>query len=385
MAANTATGTTQEAKLHSIRSAMVVPANPVPHSSVSVVAMDLFGNFLVNSVEEAKEFGNVLVGWDSIPKFSAEALNNKEGIVPNDHRVDFPINGKMATMTLLPGTYYTKKDGQPMRRFPGVKEQQVEQALIHQATIQSEEETKDGHTSYFVTFTINGLGRQLKAMGATMSNAQIRQSLDVLSSSVMTLTYGDNLKLDRREPIIPSFERNNNSKDGNNGDDIWRVKLHSLIVQSILKVTYRQYPIGQLKDYSPVGAALMRRIHYIMTNVSEGMPYKFTVKEMKMITAGLSHNRLSGSMMAIKKELERMQADNYLVRFTVDDIFPEVRGRGRPVPTDYRFTLYPGPQWIKNMKAGSMRQAVTEQRLGLPRSKRQERQEQMMLGFEATS
>jgi len=369
----------QESKLHTVKSEVFVPAKAVSPDSVAIVALDLFGSFLTNSPEEAKRFGNVLVGWDQIPKFSAEGLNNKEGIVPNDHRVGFRISGQEAKLTLFPGTFYPKKGGKPMRRFPGVKEQLVEQALIHHATIQAEEQTINGDTSYFVTFTINALGRQLSAMGSTMSNVQIRQALDVLSSSVMTLSYGDDLKLDNRDTILPSFDRNNKSKDGNNGDDIWRVKLHSLVVQSILKVTYRQYPIGQLKHYSPVGAALMRRIHYIMTNVSPDTPYKFTVQEMKLVTAGLNHVRLSGSMQAIKKELERMQADNYLVRFTVEDIFPTVRGRGRPVPIDYRFTLYPGSEWIKNMKAGFKRQAITEQRLNLPRSKRDERQEQMIL------
>lgn len=372
----------QEAKLHTIHTPVFVPAKPVDPDKASVVALDLFGSFLVNSPEEAKGFGNVLVGWDQIPKFSAEHLNNKDGQVPNDHSVNFRISGQEAKLTLFPGTFYPKKGSKPMRRYPGVKEQQVEQALIHHATIQAEEQTMNGDTTYYVTFTINALARWLKAMGSTMSNTQIRQALDVLSSSVMTLSYGEDLKLDNRDTILPSFDRNNNSKDGNNGDDIWRVKLHKIIVQSILKVTYRQYPIGQLKHYSPVGAAIMRRIHYIITNVSEGQPYKFTCQEMKMVTAGLNHVRLSGSMQAISKELERMKGDDYLESYTVEEIFPEVRGRGRPTPIDYRFTLYPGPEWIKNMKAGSMRQNITEQRLSLARSKRPDRHNQLLLSID---
>lgn len=373
---------TPEARLYGIHDVVLVPTKPVTAANQPVAALDLFGSFLVNNTEQAKRYGNVLVGWDQIPKFSAEHLNNKDGQVPNDHSVDFRIGSQQARLTLFPGTFYPTKTSKPMRRYPGVKEQMVEQALIHHAIVQAEEQTVNGNTSYFVTFTVNALGRQLKAMGSTMSYTQIRQALDVLSSSVMTLSYGNDLTLDNRDTILSSFDRNNLSKTiGNNGDDIWRVRFHALIVQSILQVTYRQYPINQLKDYSLVGAALMRRIHYILTNVSEEQPYQFTAKEMKMITAGLNYVRLAGSMQAIRKELERMQADQYLMRFTVEEIFPQVRGRGRPVPIDYRFTLYPGPQWIKNMKAGSMRQNIIEQRLGHPRSKRLERHEQMMLSF----
>mgnify|MGYP003602910078 CR=1 FL=1 len=366
----------EEVKLYKATGPVVIPGKPIAPGELPVQALDLFGSVLTNSVEDVKNYGNVFVAWEQIPKFAADSLNNKEGVVPNDYSTPFNILKKEAKITLFPGTCYEK--GKSIRRYPGVKEQQVEQALINHSLAQNEEQTVNGFTSYFVTFTINAISRRLKDMGSSMSNVQIRQALDVLSSSVMTLTYGEDHTRDNRDTIISSFDRNANAKDGNNGDDIWRVRLHPLIVQSILQVTYRQYPIDKVKHYSPVGGALLRRIFFIMTNVSEENPYKFTVLELKKIIAGLTHVRLSGSMIAIKKELDRMITDRYLDRYVMDEIFPVKRGRGRPVPIDYRFTLYPGPDWIKNMKAGSLRQSLTEQRLGLPRSKRPER-EQMVL------
>ncbi|MCO8164188.1 hypothetical protein NJC38_18725 [Pseudomonas sp. 21LCFQ010] len=285
-----------------------------------------------------------------LPRFAAEHLNSKDGQVPNDHSVDFRVNGRAARLTLVPGTFYPTKTSKPMRRYPGVKEQLVEQSLIQHAALQ--EQMANGDTSSSVNFTINALGRQLKAMGSTMSNTQIRQALDVLSSTVMMLSYGDDLQLEHRGTLLSAFGRNTlSTAGGNNGDDIWCVKFHALIAESIFNVNSRQCPVDRLKHYSPVGAALLRRIHCI--EASGRKPYQFTVQEMKMIAAGLSHIRLAGSMQAIRKELERMQADHYLTCFAVEDVFPPVRGRGRPVPIDYRVTLYPGPQWIKNMKAGS--------------------------------
>lgn len=365
-------GVQQELRLYSATDTiLVVPGKPAPQDHGPVVALDLFGSFLVNSNDEARGVSNVLVGWDQIPKYSADHLNNKEGVVPNDYSVEFSINERPGKVTLFPGTYYPKLGSAPMRRYPGVREQQVEQALILLATLQAEEETINGETDYYVTFTLNGIARRLKDMGSTMSKAQIRQALEVLSSTIMTIESAS--KKGYREPILPAFARNLASLQGNNGDDIWRVKLHRIVVKSILMVTYRQYPIGKLRGYSPVGAALLRRIHYILPNVSEGIPYKFTVTEMKLVTAGLTHVRLSGSKDAIVKELEQMLEDRFLTRYTVEDIFPSERRRGRPTPTDYRFTLYPGPEWIKNMKAGAKRQELAEQRLKLARSQRNER------------
>ena len=299
--------------------------------------------------------------WQQIPRFAAECLNNKHGQVPNDHSVDFHINGRKARLTLLPGTFYPTKTSPPMRRYLGVNEQLVEQALIHHAIAFAGRRQIPLDVSGFITFTVNALGRQLKAMGSTLSNTQIRQALDVLSSAVITLSYGDDLALDSRYTLLSSFGRNNQSTaPGNNGHDIWCGKVHALTAQSMLRLEARQFWIGQLQDYSPVGAALVRHIHYVETRVSEKQPYTFMLQEMKGVTAGLNHVRLAGSMQAVRTELERMQVHGYLASFTVEEIFPRMRGRGRPVPIDCRVTLFPGPQWIKNMKAGPRLQGITE-------------------------
>lgn len=372
----------EEVTLYKPTGRVTVPGKPINPSQLPAQALDLFGSVLTNSVEDVKNFSNVFVMWEQIPKYAAGNML-KEGHVPNDFSLPFNIAHQEAKITLLPGTFYEK--GVPMRRYPGTKEQSVEQALIRISRSQNEEQTVNGYTSYFVTFTINALRRELAQTNNTMSHVQIRQSLDVLSSTVMTISYGDGGKRDNRDTIISSFDRNNMSADGGNGDDLWRIKLHPLIVQSIMQVNYRQYPVDKMKHYSPVGSQLLRRIFFIMTNVSLDNPYTFTVAELKRIIAGLNHVRISGSMIVIQKELERMITDNYLDRYVMDDIYPIKRGRGRPVPIDYRFTLYPGPEWIKNMKAGSKLQSIAEQRLGLARSKRPEREAQMLLGFEATN
>lgn len=326
-----------------------MPRRPVIQPAQRTVVLDLFDVGLVNGPEGSKRYGNTCTGWDELPKFFAEHLNNKDGQVPNSHSVDFQLNGQRTKITLFPGTFYPSKTSKPLRRYPGVKEQLVEQALIDHAAHQVEGTAINNMASRDVTFSINALARRLKAMGSTMSNTQIRQALEVLSSTVMTLSYGDDLKMDNRDTLLSSFGRNNPANPlGNNGNDTWCVRLHTLAAQWIANVLSCHYFLGQLKGYSPVGAALLRRIHYIAVPGSEEQPYRFTVQKMKMTTAGLNHVRLSGSMQLIRKELERMQADHYLARFIVEEIFPAVRGRGRPVPIDYRFTLYPGPRWIKS-------------------------------------
>lgn len=366
----------ENAVLHGHDDRFVLPVKPVEPHLKAQEALRLFGSFLCNSAEEARELGNVIMIWEQIPKFAAEYLNNAEGDVPNDCVIEFSLGDRPAKLTLFPGTFYPKKKGAPpRRRFPGVREQAVEQALIHQACIQAEEQTVNGHTSYFVSFTINALGRTLKQMGSTLSSSQIREALEVLSSSVMTIEHGTDLIYDNRETILPRFDRNKQSRfTGNNGDDLWRVKLHDLIGHSIKHATYKQFPFAAMKNYSPQGAFLLRRMHFIKANVSEVAPYMFKLSEIQRLTPGLSHVRLSTSLAALSRELDKMVAEGLLDHYEVENVFPARRTRGRPTPCDFDITLFPGREWIKNMKAGAVRLNVVERRLGLPRSARQQRQ-----------
>lgn len=340
-----------------------------------IEALRLFQGFLCNSELERQGLGNVIALWEQIPKFSGEHLNTKDGSVPNDHVIDFTIGDQAARVTLFPGTYYpNRKSSKPMRRFPGVKEQAVEQAIIHHACLQAETHSVKGEVAYYVKFSITGLGRTLKLMGSTLSNTQIREALEVLSSSIMTIGSGENLINDKRDPILPGFERNKDELEVSNGDDVWKVKLHPLIAHSILNVTYRQFPMGITKHYSPPGAYLIRHMHYIVPNISTSTPFSFQLSEMKRLTAGLNHVRIAGSMAAVRKELDKMKVDGLLEDYIVDEIFPARRPRGRPTPIDYEITLFPGKEWIKNVKAASAKVTVSEQSLGLPRSERQQRQ-----------
>lgn len=351
-----------------------VPGKTKPEDR-PIQALNLFQGLLCNSPEQREALGNVIMAWEQIPKFCAEHLNTREGIVPNDFVINFNIWDKPAKMTLFPGTYYPKRKGAtPMRRYPGVKEQAVEQALIHHACLQAEAQTVNGTTEYYVTFSLNSLAKILKSMGSTMSHGQIREALEVLSSSIMTIAYGEDLIKDNRDSILPSFDRNRADNTGENGNDQWRVKLHSLIAHSILNVTYRQFPLGLVKRYTPAGAYLIRLMHFVIPNVSFVKPLSFNLAAMKPFTPGMNHVRLAGSLAALQKEFDKMIEDGLLDKVEIVEIFPERRPRGRPVPIDYHITLFPGDEWIKNVKAASTRMGVSEQSLGLPRSERQQRQ-----------
>lgn len=353
-----------------------------PPAVRDVEALRLFQSFLCNGEEERSQLSNVIMLWESIPKYSAEQFNStrREGSLPNAHEVDFRIADYPFRLTLFPGTYYpNRKDAEPLRRFPGAREQAVEQALIHLACDQAEMHRENGETLYRVQFSIRDLSRVLKEMGSTLSHAQIRQALEVLSSAIMTITAGDDQRaIDRRHPILPSFERTRKGKENvSQGHDVWWVQLHPLVSHAIRNVTYRQYPLSHTLGFPPFASYLIRQMHYLAPNISPEYPFTFSLQVLRTTTPGLNHKRLSGSIKALDRELEKMKETGMIESFETVEIFPKKRPRGRPSPIDVEFTLYPGKDWIAHVMAGSKRLSETERTLGLPRSKRKERQEML--------
>ncbi|WP_455233089.1 hypothetical protein [Geopseudomonas aromaticivorans] len=346
-------------------------------------ALRLFQSFLCNSEEERNRLSNVIGLWELVPKFSAEHLNSKSGIVPNDHKIDFEISGHPFRLTMFPGTYYTKAgDSEALRRYPGAREQAVEGALIHIACGQAEAHQVDGKTRYSVRFSTRDVARTLKMMGSTLSNGQIREALEVLSSTIMTISnvpVGNQAHYEIREPILPSFERVSSKGAEAQGYDVWSAQMHPLVTHAIRNVNYRQYPIFMTKEFAPFATYLIRQMHYMAPNISGSHPFSFRISSLRGTAPGLNHKKVGDSIKAMNKELERMQADGFVSRFECLEIFPAQRKVGRPTACDAEFTLYPGREWVKHVMAGSKRMDVTERSLGLPRSKRSERQFELPL------
>lgn len=349
----------------------------IPPEQRETEALTLFQSFLCNSEEERSGLSNVIMLWEQVPRFAGEALNSKDQAeLPNHFEKKFAIAGQSFSVTIFPGTYYPSKTQKTktLRRFPGVREQAVEQALIHLACEQAEVQKVDGQVHYCVRFSIRDLARVLKSMGSSQSHGQIREALEVLSSAIMTLTAEGQTSADERIPILPSFKRRHSEESVRSGTDVWSVQLHPMVSHAIKNATYRQFPIAHTKEFKPYTAYLIRQMYFVAPNISPKHPFSFHLKALRETTPGLNHQRLSGSLKALEKELKKMVDMGLLVEYAVERIYPKRRQRGKPTPIDAIITLYPGNDWVKHVMAGSKRLSVAEQSLGLPRSQRDKRQ-----------
>lgn len=344
-------------------------------------ALSLFQSFLCNPSEDRGNLSNVILLWEQIPRFTGDRLNRKKEL-PNEWTTTFEINGHPFQLSILPGTYHKVQNGEKtaVRRYPGIREQAVEQALIQIASDQAQCSEEDGTTHYYVHFSIRQLAIRLKAMGSTMSHGQIRAALEVLNSANMGLSVLSGKRTIReRTPIIPLFRQRYDDEDRAAGTDEWVVRLHYIITHAIRNVTYRQFPIHEIRGYRPFGAHLIRKMFFDAPNISRQHPYTFSMMALSQETPGLDQSRFYNQFKSLKNELDKMVNEDLITHYDADLQYANTRCRGRPSPYDAEVTLYPGERWIKAVKSASKRQMLSEQVLGLPRSQRSMRQQNLPL------
>jgi|TARA_R110001606_G_scaffold66971_1_gene153650 hypothetical protein len=355
----------------------------IPAPDRDVGALQLFQSFLCNNEDEAAGLSNVLTLWELIPKYTADQLNYLD-VLPNDYQTDFTIYNNKFKLTVFPGTYYPKGpknksdvEAAPKRRFPGFREQVVEQALIHLATQQARAELVNNKVSYYVTFSIRELYSVLRSMGRSQSHYQIREALEVLTSSIITIKSSGGTETTSRYPIVPSFSNTSSADELVKGRDVWKIALHPLVINAIQNSTYRQYPLAPSVPLAGFAAYLLRQMFFSAPNISGAHPLKVSLLDLSSRTPGLEMKTMRASINAMIRELDKMRDGGLLEEYEVIEILPKRKGRGRPAPVDAEFVLYPGTSWIRDVKAGSKRLALTEKALGLARSQRDSRQKSL--------
>jgi hypothetical protein len=121
-------------------------------------------------------------------------------------------------------------------------------------------------------------------------------------------------------------------------------------------------------------AYLQRQMHYAAPNISCDNPLVIKLSDLRNRTPGLNHKSVITAIKVVEHELNKMQNIGLVTTFETKEVFPRRPGRSRPSPIDAEFTLFPGTDWVKHVKAGHKRLTVTERALGLGRSQRAVRQ-----------
>lgn len=345
-------------------------------------ALTLFRAMLYNKADDRELISNAISIWDVLPRFAAERLNQKEQL-PDTFESEFELGNERCKLVLTPGTSYrmqhknnklSVEPGSSTRRYPGGREQSVEQALIKIACDQAEaKKLEDGETVYTVGFSIKRLQDVLRTFGSTYKHSQIREALDILSSTMMTVYDSDGIHI-RRHPMMPGFDCiSPNGRANTSPTAQWVAQLHPIVSNSIRNAAYRQFNLSQLCGRKSYGAYLLKQIVLHATNISTEIPHRIRYSELRQLTSGLNYARPRDGIDYLERELKQMVSTGCLSHYQREDQRVKKAGGGRPAIVDATFILYASPDLITQIKRASRRQEITEQHLLLPRSQRSQR------------
>ena len=338
-----------------------------------------FKGFLFNDGESRSSLSNAIAFWDLLPKFANEGLNEQ---MPRPYVAErwFTYGGKNYRFTQFPGStrdhrYENDDTALWVFRFPGIREQCVELALLKLASEAGGvcEKGEGASVSYGVVFSIRQLRSVLEQMGHTYSHKQIVEALDILTSSNFVLESESDKKASRHH-ILTEYQAASATGGARNSPEArWRVFFHRIVAQAIENAQYRQFDLARLHSRRSCGIALMKRLLFT-TNLAPEYPLEVRFSEIQATSSGLVRARLRDAISDLEKEIKRMVTDGVLADYEKEPEYGSQKGRGRPPLVDAVFTLYPSTALVGEIKRANKRQTLSEQTLQLSPRLRKERQ-----------
>jgi hypothetical protein len=164
-----------------------VPIPPKPEDFHSL-QMDLFRDVLCNTAAERDSLSNAFDLWDGIPRYAVSRQQQEKwrrtGTFPLLHELRFHYRGRELMAVIQPAAI-KGKDGVIRTYFPSANEELVEDVLRKIAADQYNGYYDPKERRSGVVFTLHMIRRELEKRGHGRTFAEIKLSLDIMSSAVI--------------------------------------------------------------------------------------------------------------------------------------------------------------------------------------------------------
>ncbi len=329
--------------------------------SFNTPQLTLFQSFFANTEEEKSAATNSIEHWDMIPKYHVSQVLMNKMRKSNDGQlglleVEYKFNNNDMKATIHPALIRTKdKSGKTVTEtyYPSANEELVEEVLRKIASIQQSGFHVSSRRSG-VLFTLNQVRQELIARGHSRTCAQIVQSINILSLSMVDIVSvnGKSAKPFARSayfPVIAGVNRDNYNDDPHAK---WYIEFHPLVTHAIDTLTYRQLDYEKLMTFkSQLGRWLHRWLGNKFTQAGVGNSFKIhyvTIKTQSRMLEGYSKER-----QAVKACADSMQelVDLNIARKVDIEVIYGTRNK----ISDVTYIIYPTPEFIKETKKANAR------------------------------
>lgn len=322
--------------------------------------LSIFQTFLTNNEKEDEDVSNAIPLWDTIPRYSVSAramikMRDENGYLKL-HETNFQHKGTEYKVTIHPAMIKEKdKEGNETVKsyYPSDSECLVEEALRKLASVQNmgvHEPTK--RTG--VLFTLYQLRQELINRGHSRTCAELVKSLNILSTSIIEITNVSNKGNGvARSPYFPRLATVTRADYDANPDAKWYVEFHSMITQSLDKITFRQFNYSVTMQFR---SQLTRWLHKLLiekwTNAS--MLHSFVLQYSTVFRdSGLlnEYSRTRDAIKALSGCIDELIEHGVLSRVESKNVY----GENKKKIIDVVYTLYPTQKFVGEVKAANAR------------------------------
>lgn len=321
--------------------------------------LSLFGEFLPSGDDH--KYSNTIAFYDSMPKyhFDPRSINDERaangGKYLDTLEREFEYEGKPTKLIITPARI-RGKDGVEKEYFPGIREQNVEEALRKLACDQNNAVWLDEEAG--VQFTLYQLQKELESTGHAIHIDNLKEALMILNHTMMEVSTKGGKQAIMSSPLFPLVILTSRENYLNDTDSKCYVKFHPLVTTSIKKLSYRQYDyLIWMKLKTILGRYLHKRLSEKYTYASPMKP--FNIKLTTAITgsgtaASESHSQNDRKMDRAIEEL----IESNVISFVNKDVRKE---KNRIV--DIKYDFYPTLDFVGEMKKSNKRKSLQESRM----------------------
>ncbi|WP_236043047.1 replication protein [Pseudomonas arcuscaelestis] len=321
------------------------------------------------------DHSNLVSIYDALPRFSWASKTVRD-MSQMTTQLDGSLNGQpfrvimKAVSMEVPVKVKGKATGltEWVGLYPGSREECVEEALRKFST----QAGRFNEAECSVRFSLYDLRKELKSVGHTYTYDELRQALDILAKSSLTIQTraADGDKIDITSNYLPLLylrSKNKNSKDyievkdisdADKGDaTLCMAVLHPLISRGIECGDFRLYHYStSMRLTNSLAKILNRELSMGWRNASPAHPYRFHLVEFLSNTARGLSKRMPEDFRAVNIALAELVKEEVLSGFKSTPI-KKPKGKGA---IDYVYEVLPTNKFVSMIVDGHRREKSRE-------------------------
>jgi hypothetical protein len=328
------------------------PEKMPPHERKKSLQLDLFGSFITN---DKSGVSNTVEVWESIPKYFLTPSLVKKLRTATGHadpyKWEYIHNKQKCTVKIQPALI-EQKDGSYKAFFPSVSEELTEEALKRIFTSQQYGFHDVENVESWVRFTLGMVHKELKGRGRTRSISQIKHSIEVMSSCIITL-YHDKKEVWKGAILqdLVTVGREDYIAD-TSAHHIGRLPL--FVSRSINRLEYRQFNFERLMQCDEqLSRWIYKRLINKYRNASIMNDYHFLYSDLKN-SGLLQQSKENDNRRKVVSALNELKEKGVLSSFIIDE-----RTEERKI-VEVKYTVVGTLQFQKEQKAANARARENE-------------------------